>query len=73
MYIHCVVNLNMAKEKVINFRIDGDLKIEAKKLAKSQGRTLSNWISWLIEQEVIRAAGTVDSSLSKKERQSQEE
>lgn len=45
----------MAKEKVINFRIDSALKKEAKKLAEADGRSLSNWITLLIEREVKRA------------------
>jgi predicted HicB family RNase H-like nuclease len=44
----------MPKEKVINFRIDADLKSKAKKLADSDGRSLSNWITQLIEREVKR-------------------
>ena len=44
----------MPKEKVINFRIDADLKNKAKKLADSDGRSLSNWITQLIEREVRR-------------------
>ena len=42
----------MAKEKIINFRIDSQLKKEAKKLAEADGRTLSNWITRLIEKEI---------------------
>lgn len=42
----------MAKEKIINFRIDADLKNKARKLAEADGRTLSNWITLLIEREV---------------------
>ncbi|MCB1773182.1 MAG: hypothetical protein KDI88_06160 [Gammaproteobacteria bacterium] len=45
----------MAKEKIINFRIDGDLKSKAKKLAEADGRSLSNWITLLIEREVRKA------------------
>jgi predicted HicB family RNase H-like nuclease len=45
----------MPKEKIINFRIDGQLKKEAKKLAESDGRSLSNWITQLIEREVKQA------------------
>ena len=45
----------MPKEKIINFRIDGHLKKEAKKLAESDGRSLSNWITQLIEREVKQA------------------
>ena len=45
----------MAKEKIINFRIDSELKNRAKKLAEADGRSLSNWITLLIEREVKRA------------------
>lgn len=45
----------MAKEKIINFRIDAQLKKEAKKLAESDGRSLSNWITQLIEREIKQA------------------
>ncbi|MCB1790331.1 MAG: hypothetical protein KDJ24_08530 [Gammaproteobacteria bacterium] len=46
----------MSKEKVINFRIDAHLKKQAKKLAEADGRSLSNWLTRLIEREVERAA-----------------
>jgi len=42
----------MPKEKVINFRIDADVKNGAKKLAEADGRSLSNWITTLIEKEL---------------------
>lgn len=45
----------MSKEKIINFRIDGELKKQAKKLADNDGRSLSNWLTRLIEREVARA------------------
>ena len=45
----------MSKEKIVNFRINGQLKKDAKKLAEADGRTLSNWITLLIEKEVKRA------------------
>lgn len=45
----------MAKEKIINFRIDSQLKKEAKRLADADGRSLSNWITQLIEKEIRRA------------------
>ena len=41
----------MAKEKIINFRIDAQLKKEARKLAEADGRSLSNWITLLIEKK----------------------
>jgi antitoxin component of RelBE/YafQ-DinJ toxin-antitoxin module len=45
----------MTKEKIINFRIDSELKNRARKLAEADGRSLSNWITLLIEKEVKRA------------------
>jgi len=42
----------MPKEKIINFRIDADLKNRARKLAETDGRSLSNWITMLIEREL---------------------
>lgn len=45
----------MAKEKVINIRVDAELKREAKKLAENDGRSLSNWILKLIQIELKKA------------------
>lgn len=45
----------MPKGKIINFRIDAALKEKAKKVAESDGRSLSNWITLLIENEVKKA------------------
>lgn len=45
----------MAKEKIINIRVDSDLKKQAKKLAENDGRSLSNWILRLIEREIKQA------------------
>jgi antitoxin component of RelBE/YafQ-DinJ toxin-antitoxin module len=45
----------MSKQKVINFRIDADIKQKAKKLAEADGRSLSNWITRLIEREIRRS------------------
>ncbi len=45
----------MAKTKIINFRINAELKDKAKKVAESDGRSLSNWITQLIEKEVKKA------------------
>jgi antitoxin component of RelBE/YafQ-DinJ toxin-antitoxin module len=42
----------MAKTKIINFRIDAELKDKARKVAESDGRSLSNWITMLISKEV---------------------
>ena len=46
---------SMAKEKIINLRVDSDLKRKAKKLAEQDGRSLSNWITWLIEREIRKS------------------
>ncbi|MDJ0738699.1 MAG: hypothetical protein QNJ91_03220 [Gammaproteobacteria bacterium] len=45
----------MPKEKIINFRIDAQLKKQAKKLAETDGRSLSNWLTRLIEREIAQA------------------
>jgi len=44
----------MSKTKVLNLRIDPDLKKQAKKLAEKDERTLSNWVTHLIRREVER-------------------
>jgi predicted HicB family RNase H-like nuclease len=48
----------MAKTKIINFRINAELKDKAKKVAEYDGRSLSNWITQLIEKEVKKAKKT---------------
>jgi len=45
----------MAKEKIINIRVEADFKREAKKLAENDGRSLSNWIIKLIQTEISKA------------------
>lgn len=42
----------MSKEKIINLRVEADLKKEVKKAAEHDGRSMSNWIIWLIEREL---------------------
>ena len=42
----------MSKEKIINLRVEADLKKEVKKAAEQDGRSMSNWIIWLIEREL---------------------
>ena len=42
----------MAKEKIINIRVDAEVKKQAKKLAENDGRSLSNWILRLIQNEI---------------------
>ena len=45
----------MAKEKVINIRVEAELKKQAKKLAEEDGRSLSNWILKLVREEVRKS------------------
>ena len=47
----------MSKTKILNLRIDPDLKKSAKKLAEADVRSLSNWVTWLIQREVDDAKG----------------
>lgn len=47
----------MSKTKVLNIRISPELKKAAKKIAENDGRTLSNWVTRLIEKEVEQSAG----------------
>lgn len=46
----------MAKEKIINLRVEADVKKEARKLAERDGRSLSNWILKLIKSEIKKGA-----------------
>lgn len=45
----------MSKEKIINIRVEADLKKQAKKLAENDGRSLSNWILRLIQNEIKKS------------------
>ena len=45
----------MSKTKILNLRIDPELKKAAKKLADKEDRSLSNWVTRLIQHEVDRA------------------
>jgi predicted HicB family RNase H-like nuclease len=47
--------IGMSKTKLLNIRIDPDLKKKAKKLAEADGRSLSNWVTKLIASTVERA------------------
>jgi len=47
----------MSKTKILNLRIDPDLKKAAKKIAEDDGRSLSNWVTRLIQREVEKAKG----------------
>jgi predicted HicB family RNase H-like nuclease len=44
--------LEVPKDKILNIRIDPELKKAAKKAADSDGRSLSNWVTWLIQREL---------------------
>ena len=44
----------MAKEKIINIRVNSELKKKAKRMAEDDGRSLSNWILRLIEMEIAK-------------------
>ena len=46
---------SMSKTKLLNIRIDPDLKKKAKKLAEADGRSLSNWVTKLISAKVKEA------------------
>jgi len=45
----------MSKTKLLNIRIDPELKKKAKKLAEADGRSLSNWVTKLIATQVKEA------------------
>ena len=45
----------MPKEKIINIRVDAELKKQAKQLARDDGRSLSNWIVRLINKEIKKS------------------
>lgn len=45
----------MPKEKIINIRVEADLKKKARKLAEEDGRSLSNWILRLIQSEIKKS------------------
>ncbi len=45
----------MSKTKVLNIRIEPELKKKAKKLAEADGRSLSNWVTKLISNTVEAA------------------
>ena len=42
----------MSKTKILNIRIEPDLKKKARKVAEAEGRSLSNWVTWVIEKEI---------------------
>ena len=43
------------KTKLLNIRIDAELKKAAKKIAAEDGRSLSNWVTRLIQTEVKKS------------------
>ena len=45
----------MSKTKLLNIRIEPELKKRAKKLAEADGRSLSNWVTNLISSRVKEA------------------
>jgi len=45
----------MSKTKILNVRIEPELKKKAKKLAEADGRSLSNWVTKLIASKVKEA------------------
>jgi len=45
----------MSKTKILNVRIDPDVKKKASRIAEAEGRSLSNWVTWLIEKEIEKA------------------
>ena len=55
----------MSKTKLLNIRIDPELKKRAKKLAEADGRSLSNWVTNLIASQVTEAEKKVRKSAKK--------
>jgi predicted HicB family RNase H-like nuclease len=43
------------KDKILNVRIDPELKKQARKVADADNRSLSNWVTWLIQREIKRS------------------
>ena len=46
----------MAKDTQLTFRITSELKEQATKVAKAQGRTIGNLITYLLMKEIEKAA-----------------
>ncbi len=59
-------DVGMSKTKLLNIRIDPELKKKAKKLAEADGRSLSNWVTSLISSRV-KEAEKKDSKAGKKD------
>lgn len=49
------MNAKKKKTKILNLRIDPELKKAAKRLAEADDRSLSNWVTRLIQREVEKA------------------
>jgi len=58
--------LCMSKTKIINIRIDPDLKKRAKRLAEADGRSLSNWVIKLIASSAEKAEKTEKAETTEK-------
>jgi predicted HicB family RNase H-like nuclease len=52
----------VAKEKIINIRVEAELKKQAKKMAENDGRSLSNWILKLIKREIAQRKSSTGST-----------
>ncbi len=50
----------MSGSKIVNVRIQPELKEKARALAKADGRSLSNWIRRLIKEQVEEAERSVN-------------
>ena len=49
------ISSSMSKNKLLSIRIDTDLKKKAKKVAAADGRSLSNWVTRLIQREIEKS------------------
>ena len=65
-FVLIIQDVGMPKTKLLNIRIDPDLKKRAKKLAEADGRSLSNWVTNLISSQV-KAAEKKDQKTGKKD------
>jgi predicted HicB family RNase H-like nuclease len=54
-FLLTIQEVGMSKTKLLNIRIEPDLKKRAKKLAEADGRSLSNWVTTLISTRVKEA------------------
>jgi len=57
----------MSKTKLLNIRIEPELKKKAKKLAEADGRSLSNWVTNLI-MSTVKDAERQEGSAEKSEK-----